>query len=601
MKHLIFAALILIAQHCYSQSSISMTYTSGDIPTSLTNYDPACNGPLTTIDIILPSALGTYEITGIDINYSMTALGSGYISDQRSYIHCQTTNTSEAQVYSGTTSASGTQPYIRNNIDIANGDYFNGETISFEMRAWRTFGNTGVNCNTNYNKVDNNTWSITIHYLFCPSMTELNTQADVDAFVSNYGHCSKLEGILIVGSSSTISSDIVDVSGLNFLDSIFSLEFIDNPMLTEINLPQLNYAFNLNISENGLLNSMSMTNLTSVDFFSFTNNEIITQLSLPIDTCYRDINVYDNVNLETLAFPEMVRTESITLGFGIAEEESLINLDLNKLESCQVFRMERLPIITSISLPELVNVVDLLINDNTLTGSSIQSISVPKLENAGKIEITEMDNLSTLDFSSLRFVTNELRVDASGNSTLLEMNSLKQLRFAGEIEITGFDSLNDCCFFHYFLPDVSNKITLNNGPDCDDFFQLESICQNVDPDGDGIYGNVADNCPDIYNPKQEDFDEDGVGNACDNCPTVINTDQADANDNFIGDACEQAELGKVGVNTSTPKAGLELEASDLYLNDANRGLIMRNPLGECYRIKVNLDGELQLKAISCPN
>lgn len=35
-----------------------------------------------------------------------------------------------------------------------------------------------------------------------------------------------------------------------------------------------------------------------------------------------------------------------------------------------------------------------------------------------------------------------------------------------------------------------------------------------DPDGDGI-GNDMDNCPDDYNPLQEDFDADGVGYACD--------------------------------------------------------------------------------------
>ena len=35
-----------------------------------------------------------------------------------------------------------------------------------------------------------------------------------------------------------------------------------------------------------------------------------------------------------------------------------------------------------------------------------------------------------------------------------------------------------------------------------------------DPDEDGI-GNYIDNCPDDYNPLQEDFDGDGVGYACD--------------------------------------------------------------------------------------
>ena len=32
--------------------------------------------------------------------------------------------------------------------------------------------------------------------------------------------------------------------------------------------------------------------------------------------------------------------------------------------------------------------------------------------------------------------------------------------------------------------------------------------------GDGVCDEI-DNCPDVYNPNQEDFNADGVGDACD--------------------------------------------------------------------------------------
>ena len=65
----------------------------------------------------------------------------------------------------------------------------------------------------------------------------------------------------------------------------------------------------------------------------------------------------------------------------------------------------------------------------------------------------------------------------------------------------------------------------------------------IDGDGDG-YGDpgypentcVTDNCPDIYNPSQEDYDLDGVGDSCDNCPEDYNPDQEDICSFICGDA-----------------------------------------------------------------
>ncbi|HOB71956.1 MAG TPA: thrombospondin type 3 repeat-containing protein, partial [bacterium] len=62
-----------------------------------------------------------------------------------------------------------------------------------------------------------------------------------------------------------------------------------------------------------------------------------------------------------------------------------------------------------------------------------------------------------------------------------------------------------------------------------------------DSDDDGLY-NWDDNCPNVYNPGQEDGDKDGVGNVCDNCPTIANANQADSNSNGTGNACEPAAI-----------------------------------------------------------
>ena len=51
---------------------------------------------------------------------------------------------------------------------------------------------------------------------------------------------------------------------------------------------------------------------------------------------------------------------------------------------------------------------------------------------------------------------------------------------------------------------------------------INEALENLDADNDGVF-NGSDNCPDVYNPYQEDEDEDGIGDACDNCNSLIFT------------------------------------------------------------------------------
>ncbi|MGH0130883.1 UNVERIFIED_CONTAM: hypothetical protein FKN15_018346 [Acipenser sinensis] len=57
-----------------------------------------------------------------------------------------------------------------------------------------------------------------------------------------------------------------------------------------------------------------------------------------------------------------------------------------------------------------------------------------------------------------------------------------------------------------------------------------------DDDNDSVPDD-RDNCQFIYNPRQYDYDRDDVGDRCDNCPYNHNPDQADTDSNGEGDAC----------------------------------------------------------------
>jgi len=162
--HLTLFVLLLSFYNIQAQT-ISQTYSSGDISTSLDTYDSTCSGPA-ILTVQLPPG-GPWEVTGIDIDYEMTAANVAYMSEQRSQVLFQNTGIEEPTI-NGAGSSGGTHTYNRSNVAIANGYHAGGTNLAFEMKAWRTWGSSPL-CGTNYNKVDNNTWTITVHYQAAPT------------------------------------------------------------------------------------------------------------------------------------------------------------------------------------------------------------------------------------------------------------------------------------------------------------------------------------------------------------------------------------------------------------------------------------------------
>ncbi len=104
-------------------------------------------------------------ITSVDVEYEMTALGGAaeYLDvEQRSELRCNSTGgINEGTLYNGSGNVAGTYTYSRTGLTIANG-VTGGGNIDFELHAGRTYGGSG--CNTTYNKVDNNSWTVTVYY-----------------------------------------------------------------------------------------------------------------------------------------------------------------------------------------------------------------------------------------------------------------------------------------------------------------------------------------------------------------------------------------------------------------------------------------------------
>ena len=76
-----------------------------------------------------------------------------------------------------------------------------------------------------------------------------------------------------------------------------------------------------------------------------------------------------------------------------------------------------------------------------------------------------------------------------------------------------------------------------------------------DLDGDGV-PTMEDNCASVFNPNQDDIDQDGTGDACDgdndndgindvddNCPLNSDPDQSDPDQDLLGNPCDQDDDG----------------------------------------------------------
>ena len=141
----------------FTPGQISTVYTLGDINTQFddtgvtTTSTTNCAGGLT---VNVPAG---YKVKSTSVSYTMTTASNGWMSEQRSLLVCTSNGNTEASIASGSGSTGGTYSYNRTGLTLAND--LTG-AVNFELRAWRVYG--GSDCTTDYNKVDNNTFTVTI-------------------------------------------------------------------------------------------------------------------------------------------------------------------------------------------------------------------------------------------------------------------------------------------------------------------------------------------------------------------------------------------------------------------------------------------------------
>jgi hypothetical protein len=227
-----------------------------------------------------------------------------------------------------------------------------------------------------------------------------------------------------------------------------------------------------------------------------------------------------------------------------------------------------------------------------------------------EIDVNGGNNFSFLGISQLLSVPYALYADKSGNGSIWQDNgnyiSLigKKLVLGDVFKLSadGIDRLPKLSVDGAIMPTFSRGTITNT--------QLDQIDQSPEiGEGVGVYGIFQNYAGDFYQRAFWGVVIDrngGYGNNPIYYDNGVNPDEGSFAVRYrISSSSFRTDLmirknGFVGIGTTNPKSKLEVTDGDVYINNSSRGIILKSPNGNCWRVTIDNNGNFVNTSIQCP-
>ena len=277
-----------------------------------------------------------------------------------------------------------------------------------------------------------------------------------------------------------------------------------------------------------------------------TKKEIITTDEIKLELSGYDLLLMDNFYVE--ACPVGGSTWTVLQQYdktSLNGESSEINVPLNSIvDGDYFFRVE----VANQDEQRYSNSLNVLVDRNVPQLMGLPRPLSDRLGNSDNIFLLFDENI---DCSQIKNENFQLRNLSKGGALINADCGCFDNKL---VFISSFEDVDSSNYLEFKVSHVSDLYGNINTDTISWGFEIgnvnEFISSEKDTDEDGIIDS-EDNCLLIYNPDQQDTDEDGEGDVCDddldgdgipndvdNCPLFSNADQVDDNNNGIGDVCE---------------------------------------------------------------